>query len=320
MKLAFSTLCAPNWDLDTIAARAKEYGYDGVEIRGFLNENVLSASNVFLSDPAKVRQSFHNAGVEIACLSSSVAFHGQKRADEQSADELIQFIDTARVLDCRIVKIGDAHVRPKPGPLGWALGLLTLSPPSRGASRADVATDFARWLAPVADYAASQGVMIVIENLLSFRNAKELWLILEMVNHPSVAACWDVLNAALIGETPAVSVPVLNSRIQYVQVKDATLSPLGATYVKLGEGNARVQDLLKRLQGIGYDGWICFEWEKAWLPSIQGEPEEMLPDAAKKLREWTEPQVEEEEKKKPEAAAKAKAPAKPADPAPAVAH
>ena len=33
MKFAFSTVSCPKWDFDTIAARAKEYGYDGVEVR-----------------------------------------------------------------------------------------------------------------------------------------------------------------------------------------------------------------------------------------------------------------------------------------------
>ena len=55
MKFAFSTLSAPKWDFHTIIAKAKEYGYDGVEIRGFLNESILTAANIFLSEPQKVR-------------------------------------------------------------------------------------------------------------------------------------------------------------------------------------------------------------------------------------------------------------------------
>ena len=69
MHFAFSTLACPTWDFETIVARAKEYGYEGVEIRGFLNESILTASNVFLSDPNKIRSLFKYAGVEIAYLS-----------------------------------------------------------------------------------------------------------------------------------------------------------------------------------------------------------------------------------------------------------
>ena len=34
IRVAFSTVACPKWDFETIAARAKEYGYEGVEIRG----------------------------------------------------------------------------------------------------------------------------------------------------------------------------------------------------------------------------------------------------------------------------------------------
>jgi hypothetical protein len=37
---------------------------------------------------------------------------------------------------------------------------------------------------------------------------------------------------------------------------------------------------------------VTFEWEKAWLPNL-AEPEDVLPDALKKLKEWTKPQLEE---------------------------
>jgi len=91
-----------------------------------------------------------------------------------------------------------------------------------------------------------------------------------------------------------VSVPTLNSKIRYAQVKDAKLGPLGAAYCKLGDGDVQVKKFLIRLLGIGYDGWVTFEWEKAWLPNI-AEPEEALPDAIKKLREWSKPTTEGEE-------------------------
>src|SRR5687767_1588615 len=112
MKLAFSTLASPTWDFETIAARAKEFGYDGVELRGFLNEAELTASNIFLSDVQKVRRIFEDGGVAIACLSSSIAYTGRKKTDRRMADDLLRFIDTAHALDCGLVKIADTQVRP----------------------------------------------------------------------------------------------------------------------------------------------------------------------------------------------------------------
>lgn len=273
MKFAFSTLACPKWDFETIVARAKEYGYDGVEIRGFLNESELTASNVFLSDPAKVRGLFDRGGVEIACLTSSIAMTGSRRKDAAALNDLRQYIDAAHNLGCPLVKVFDTQVKP-----GW--------------SRASAGVAYGDWLAPAGDYAADRDVVVVVENALSFRFAKELWMILERLNHPSIAAAWDLFNAALVGEPPSVSVPTLNRLIQFAQVKDAQLGPLGATYCKLGEGDVPVRKFLIRLRGIGYEKYVSLEWEKAWLPGI-AEPEEILPDSIAKLREWTKPQIEE---------------------------
>jgi sugar phosphate isomerase/epimerase len=266
MKFAFSTVSCPKWDFATIVARAREYEYDGVELRCSPGETVLTAANVFLSDVRKVRAAFEGGGVEIACLSSSIAMSGKRRADARHSAEVRSYVDTARELGCRLVKVFDAQVR-------------------AGQSRSSAEMALGDWLLPLGDYAAERGVTIVVENALSFRAAKEMWTILDRIQHPAVACCWDVFNAALVGETPYLSVPTLNSKIHYCQVKDAKLGALGATYCKLGEGDVAVRKFIARLRGIGYEGYVTVEWEKAWLPAL-AEPEEILPDSIKKLKEW----------------------------------
>jgi len=274
MKFAFSTVSCPKWDFDTIVARAREYGYQGVEVRGFLNEPVLTTADVFGADADALRRTFELHGVEVACLASSIAMEQphaawqvwRRNGNDRREAELRTYIDTARRLGCHLVKIFDTQVR-------------------AGQSRDGAGTALGDWLLPLADYAADRDVVIVIENALSFRASKEMWSILDRLQHPSIACCWDVFNASLIGESPYFSVPVLNSKIAYTQVKDARFGPLGATYCKLGEGDVPVDKFVTRLMGVGYTGYVTVEWEKAWLPNI-AEPEEVLPDAATKLRKW----------------------------------
>jgi sugar phosphate isomerase/epimerase len=274
MRFAFSTVSCPKWDFDTILARAREYGYGGVEVRGFLNESVPTAADVFKADLDDLHRTFERSGVQVACLASSIAMEQaagawkvwRRSPNDRRAAELRTFIDAAGRLGCHLVKIFDTQVRP-------------------GQSRSSAGVALGDWLLPLADYAADRDVVIVIENALSFRASKEMWSILDRLQHPSIACCWDVFNAALLGESPYFSVPVLNSKIAYTQVKDATLGPLGATYCKLGEGDVPVEKFVARLKGIGYTGYVTVEWEKAWLPNI-AEPEEILPDAIQKLRKW----------------------------------
>ena len=274
MKFAFSTVSCPAWDFDTIVARAREYGYHGVEIRGFLNEPAGTTADLFAADLDELRGTFDAAGVKVACLASSIAMeqpHGawqvwRRSANGRRATELRTYINAAARLGCAVVKIFDTQVRP-------------------GQTRDTAGVALGDWLLPLADYAADRDVVIAIENALSFRASKEMWSILDRLQHPSIACCWDVFNAALIGESPYFSVPVLNSKIAYTQVKDARLGALGATLCKLGEGDVPVEKFVTRLKGIGYTGYVTVEWEKAWLPNI-AEPEEVLPDAAVKLRKW----------------------------------
>ncbi len=285
MKFAFSTIACPRWDLESVAARAKEYGYDGVELRGYLNESVLTAANVFLTSSDKVRQTFAQAGVAIACLSSSIAMTGRKKRDAELAGELRSYMDKAREVGTSLVRLADTQVK-------------------AGQDRAAVAGALVRWLEPLGDYAVQRGLTLVVENRFSFRRAREMWTLLETAGHPAIACCWDVGNAAMAGESPWVSVPVLNSRIQYTQVKDAKLGPQGAAFCPLGQGDVPVEIFLSRLRGIGYDGWVTLQWDKASLDNL-AEPETVLPEGLKKLRQWTKPQVEEtpKEPKEKEAAA-----------------
>src|SRR5690349_8972787 len=139
MRFAFSTVACPTWDFDTIVAKAKEYGYGGVEVRGFLSESVLTAANIFLTDPAKVKRIFQEGGIELACLASSVAMKGQRRADARAAEELRQFIQTAASVGCPLVKLFDTQVKP-------------------GQARPAAAVAMGHWLLPLGDYAAEHGV------------------------------------------------------------------------------------------------------------------------------------------------------------------
>ncbi len=284
MKFAFSTVACPTWDFATIAKNAKSYGYDGVELRAFSDADHSAVNNPFLTDAAKVRAIFGAEGIAIACLASSIAMTGNKRQDAALADDARRHIDLAASLGCSIVKVFDTTVHP-------------------GESRTAALQALGHFLGPLGDYAGARNVLLVVENALSFRDAKEIWLLLDRLAHPHVAACWDVFNAALVGEVPATSVSTLNSRIAYCQAKDAAFSPQGATYTKVGEGTVKIQNFLTRLLGIGYSGFVTFEWEKAYLPNI-APPEEILPQAIAKLKEWTAPPAPEEKKPAPKPAAK----------------
>ncbi|MCY2953750.1 MAG: sugar phosphate isomerase/epimerase [Planctomycetota bacterium] len=276
MKFAFSTIACPTGSFETIVAKAKSFAYDGVEIRGQLHEKPLTAADIFQSDPADIRSLFSAANLQIACLSSSISLTGHRKADPQAAADLRQYIDTAQNLACPLVRILGTRVQ-------------------GGQSLTESAAALGRWLLPLAHYAADHQVTLAIENVFPFSRASEIWMVLEALHHPALAVCWNLLWAAQAGEQPAISIPVLNSRIRCVRVTDATFDPT-TTYCKLGQGALPIQKLLARLQGIGYAGWISYDWPKALFTQL-ADPDEILPDAITQLRDWTKPSAKPQKAK-----------------------
>src|SRR5690606_26937485 len=69
MKLGFSTLGCPAYDLDQIIALARTGGYDGVELRFVAGEVQLETLPEFaLEALPETRKRFEDAGLEVACV------------------------------------------------------------------------------------------------------------------------------------------------------------------------------------------------------------------------------------------------------------
>ena len=43
---------------------------------------------------------------------------------------------------------------------------------------------------------------------------------------------------------------------------------IGYRYVQIGDGEIPLRDALQILKAEGFNGWLTFEWEKFWHPSL----------------------------------------------------
>lgn len=293
IKLAFSTTACPEWTIEDVARRAAEMGYQGVELRTLGKGATALACDPALTDSKKVADIFKAAGVEPMCLSTSIALNHKSTSDGRAALEAASHaIRTAADIGCPAVRVFGYDLRPGDG---------------RQAALQRIA-DSARTLG---DIGGELGVQVLLENGGSFNKAKEWWWVLNIVDHPMVGMAWNAANAASVGETVAVSVPVLNSRIRLAKVKDVKIGD-GSGFVPLGEGTVGIKSFVQRLLGLGFQDYVSVEWDRAWLPSL-APAEEYLPDAQKRLRGWLDEiaQAIEDAKPKPKGAAKAKAAATP---------
>ncbi len=71
LHVALSTVACPNWTLAKIAERARNWDFDGVELRTFGPGGSEIASDPCLSDPAKVRRTLDDHGIALTGYASS---------------------------------------------------------------------------------------------------------------------------------------------------------------------------------------------------------------------------------------------------------
>ena len=262
MKLAFSTLGCPAWDLDRIISAAREWGYDGVEWRGYRDEMELPRAPIFAGAArAETRRRFQEAGLRFACLASSVRLADptpERRRQERAA--FTEYAELARFLGCGLVRVFGGNLPTE-------------------VDREAVLPEMAAFLRELGEVAGAHGVTLVLETHDAFSTGVQVAELLRQADHPAVGALWDLHHPYREGEPPETTIQVLAPYLHHTHVKDSR----DGCYCLMGEGDVPLARMLDLLRERGYEGWVSVEWEKRWHPEI-ADPEEAFPQYARALR------------------------------------
>ena len=264
MKISFTTLGCPAWDMDTICARGRAYGYDGVGFRGLQGEIDVTRLPAFTSGVAETRRKLREAGLEVSDIASSIRLcEPEKHAD--NIEEARRTIAVCHELGCTNVRVfggGDLarYTRPQLADFGRANmeAILTL----------DGAQDL-HWLFETHD---------------NWIKSTDCRMLLDRIPTPAFGALWDIGHTPRVGgETPQETYATIGPRVGYTHIKDAVYDPGhklamsdGWRYVVPGTGQLPLAEVIGLLKAHGYDGWLQFEHEKRWHPELP-EPEDILP-------------------------------------------
>ncbi|MFC3577691.1 sugar phosphate isomerase/epimerase family protein [Streptomyces yaanensis] len=253
MKLAFSTLGVPGLPVPEVLRLATAHGYHGVELRAHPEEPVHPG--IDRGERADVAAGFKEAGVEILGL-AGYARAAAPGDDAPVLEEIRGLVDLAHDL-------GAPFVRVFPGA-------------GTGQSREEADATAARRLATAAEHAADLGVRILLETHDSHRTGADALPILGAVGHRHVGALWDVMHTWLGGEQPQETYAALAPYLGYVQVKDIA-SADDTTPLPLGSGVLPLTECVDVLSRHGWDGWLCWEYEKRWYEAAAPLPELLGP-------------------------------------------
>ncbi len=250
MKLAFSTLGCPDFDWPDLLSMAKDFNFQGIEVRGlgrtifslrgkpFLPENV--------SDTVEQLRSLH---IEIPCLSSGCTLRYAERTQDSLA-ELRLYIDLAQKLGSKYIRVlADEHAHVS------------------GQVDDEVVAEALRSIVP---YAEQAGVTLLVETNGVYGNTKRLADLLCSIPSDNIGALWDMHHPyRFFNETPEQTVQNLGAYIKYTHIKDSVMVGDKVSYRMLGEGDLPVAKLLDALRSINYEGYVSLEWLKSYAPDLE---------------------------------------------------
>ena len=252
MKASFSTLACPDWTIPQIIAMAKRESYDGIELRFVQGEDSLWKLPVFSGkELASTKRSLADHALTISCLDTSCRFHWPDATERgRWIAEGKRMADLAAELGAPGLRVFGDTIQP-------------------GEDRASTQSWIAESILELAEITSARGVEIWIENHGDFAGANEIAAILEQAASQRVGVVWDPANSFVAtGERPAEGAARLGLAIHHVHIKDLLRDRDGWNYVLTGDGAFPLVEVKAALQGLGYDHFLSFEWEKKWHPEI----------------------------------------------------
>ncbi len=268
MKVAFSTLGCPNWELAQVAQAARSLGYSGIELRALGGSLDLPGRPEFQPDSIEAtRRWLTDQDLAICCVDSSCTFDSSDAETRREQVEVaLRHAELAAALGAPLIRVFPDRIQ-------------------IGMTRSETRNNVASCLREVARLSPS-GVRVGLETHGDFASGQAASEIVMLTDHPSVALIWDVANALAAGDSIEESAREVAPYLAHVHLRDAR--PIeGREHwlpVLAGCGEVSFGDTMDVLHRLGYDGYSSFEWEKFWQPEIE-EPEVALPDFMNAVKE-----------------------------------
>lgn len=264
MKLSFMTLGCPTWTLDDVCRRGREFGFDAVDFRGLGPEIDVTKLPAFTTGIAATSRQLADAGLAVSGISSSLNIcNPEKRAGN---------VEEAR----RTVPVALALGAPNIRVFGGAFPATV--------TRERAAAEGADCIREILTIPGADKLNWLFETHDEWIRADQCLELIHRVNHPAFGVLWDMGHTYRVTkEAPADTFAKVGKWVRYAHVKDAihdTAHPNamkdGWRYVAPGTGQLPLAESIGILRRGGYDGYLLFEHEKRWHPTLL-EPEVIFP-------------------------------------------
>jgi sugar phosphate isomerase/epimerase len=267
MKLAFSTLGCPNWDLEQIARAAQLYGYEAIELRAIGGDlDLLNRPELQSKETETTRRRLEDHGVTVCCVDTSCRFDSPDPAELLANVEVaVRHTELATALGATLIRIFPDKIQ-------------------SGSTRKETRDNIASCLREVAEQSPT-GVRVGLETHGDFARGQQAAEIVALADHLNVVLIWDVANSIAAGDSIEEAAREVSRHLAHVHLRDARALNSAEHWLPVlaGTGDVSFSKAVEALETLRYDGYVSFEWEKYWHPEIE-EPEVALPDFVKAMK------------------------------------
>ena len=252
MKKGISIWSFPNDTLKNNFELAKKAGFEGVEVA--LDEVGEVSLQSTEKDLLAVKHQAEDSGIELYSIASGLYWNYWLNDDdagvrEKAKDIVKKQLESASILGCESILVIPGTVNAEFAAPGKVV---------------DYATTYERSLEAITElkeYAEKYKVEIGLENVWNkfLVSPMEMRDFIDKIDSKYVGSYFDVGNVLFNGY-PEQWIKILGKRIKKVHFKDYRVAAGGLHgFVDLLAGDVNYPEVMKALQGIGYDGWVSAE-------------------------------------------------------------
>lgn len=263
MKLGYWTVGMPAWTAGQLAAKAVEYGFDGVEINSSRRLPAREGFELPLdptdAEVAELRSAFASRGVELlTLLAANHPIHVEGRPDwGRFEDDFARHVALAARVGARRVRVGISGIDEPPDPAEW-----------------DDTLDRA-WAAIGRSLDPHDGIQAVIENHPKSADARRLFGAAERHDDARIGLMYSPEHAMVMQEdflglvdryAPWIfEICLADRRVIQEGLADWDTRYYTVRYEAcvIGEGNLPIAQLIRRLAAAGFDDYVSLKWEKS---------------------------------------------------------
>ena len=245
MKLSFSTRGWPGFSFDEMVEMATEMGFSGIEVYNLPKfDALIDRGGPFhkYNTVATVRR-LRDMQLDIPCFDTSLDIS----LGGSVADEVKSLMDIA--YNARVPYVVVCAIEGDEDNVCAALEVLV-------------------------PYAESIGVSILVKTSGIYSDTGRLRDMLDRFASDNLAVLWDIHHPYRDnGESGDQTIKNLGCYVKHVHMRDSDDS---GVYQLIGEGTMPIDDVMRALSSVNYDGFISLEWKPDWLEDLQ-DPEIIFP-------------------------------------------